>query len=252
MEEQIQSILEAILKLSQKIDTLSKDKEPGNSLAQEPRGTSDLGKIYGALAKAQAEMKVAGLNAENPYFKSRYADLQSIVEASRPALTKNELGVLQEILTNPDGQTVLHTVLTHSSGQYIESRMRITPPKNDIQTISSYITYLKRICYASLIGVVTGEEDDDGERAVASFREDLEKGTALNRKYNPKENTTETITKEQLDELEYELQEFPDIAEMILEGFKIMHLADMPKSKYNTAIKRVREIKLVRKEGPQK
>lgn len=252
MENDIQMILEAILKLSQKIDTITKDKVEPNSLTTEPRGSSNLGEIYAALAKAQAEMRIAELNKSNPYFKSRYSDLQAIVEASRPALTKNGLAVFQEILTNPDGQTVLHTVLTHSSGQFVESRMRIVPPKNDIQTISSYITYLKRISYASLVGVVTGDEDDDGELCTAPFRDEDNKGTALNRKYNPKENSVETISKDQLDELEYELQQYPDIAEKILEGFKLQHLCDMSKNKYLTAIKRVREIKQLRNEGTNK
>ena len=72
------------------------------------------------------------------------------------------------------------------------------------------------------------------------------KGTALNTKYNPKENKYESITTEQLEELEYELAEFPDIAEQILEGFKIQSLANMPKQKFLPAVSRIREIKLLR------
>jgi hypothetical protein len=134
----------------------------------------------------------------------------------------------------------------HSSGQWKLSKFRMVPPKNDVQAISSYCTYVKRMCYASLIGVVTGDEDDDGEVATATTRETMAKGVALNTKYNPKEINPEVVSADQLAELEYELAEHSDIAEQVLEGLKIQSIADMPKIKYHVALKRIREIKLLR------
>jgi hypothetical protein len=241
------SLLETIIKpyeqkiaeLKEQIEQLKKEQRPGYMSA-------DIKELATSLAKAQGEIGVAALNRQNPYFKSRYADLMAIVQAARPALAKNGLSVVQDIITHDDGQSVLHTLLLHNSGQYIESRMRIVPPKNDIQTISSYATYLKRLTYASLIGVVTGEEDDDAEQAVATERDTFAKGVALNTKYNPREQSPEVITKEQLEELEYELNEYPDIGEMVLDGLKIQSLADMPKSKYMVSLTRIREIKGLR------
>lgn len=206
--------------------------------------SSEMKDLFAALAKAQSEMSGASLNKENPYFKSRYADFAEIVRASRPALTKYGLGVMQEIKITEDGQSVLHTLLTHASGQWIESRMRIIPPKNDIQSISSYVTYLKRLCYASLIGVAIGEEDDDGEVAMVAARQIIAKGPS--NAYNPKEQSLDTITKEQLEELEYELANYPDIAEEVLDKLRLQSLADMPKTKYHVSITRIREIKNVR------
>lgn len=214
--------------------------------AEEATRSADIKDLATALAKAQSEMPIAGLNKSNPYFKSSYADLQSIVAASRPSLTKYGLSVTQQIVHLEDGQSVLYTTLWHTSGQWIMSKTRIVPAKNDIQTISSHITYLKRMCYASLIGVVTGDEDDDGETAVATSRETFAKGTALNTKYNPKEETVDVISRDQLTELEYELAEYPDICEMVLDGLKLQSLADMPASKYRAAIERVRSIKHAR------
>jgi ERF superfamily len=208
--------------------------------------SDDINELATALAKAQAEMNIAEINKMNSFFRSKYADFKSVVYAARPSLTKYGLAVTQDLLTYEDGSTMLHTVLLHSSGQWMESRMRIIPPKNDIQTMSSYITYMKRITYSALIGVTTGEEDDDGEIAVAESRETAAKGTALNTKYNPTEISPETISKDQLDELYYELSEYPDIAQMILEGFKLRALADMPKVKYMASITRIREIKNLR------
>jgi len=211
-----------------------------------PKKSEDLKELFTSLAKAQSEMEFAGLNNENPYFKSKYADLKDIVKASRPYLSKNGLCVIQQILPNSDGQNILHTILAHSSGQWIESRMRILPAKTDVQSLASYITYLRRYSYAALVGVVVGGEDDDAEVAVATSREVLAKGTAVNTKYNPLENSYETVTKEQLEELEYELAEYSDIAEQVLEGLKIQSLADMPKVKYHVSITRIREIKNAR------
>ena len=211
-----------------------------------PNQSDCLNELFTALAKAQSDMATAGLNHTNPYFKSKYADFAEIVRASRPSLTKNGLSVIQQILPNDDGQLILHTILGHISGQWIETRVRIIPAKNDIQSLASYITYMKRYCYASLVGVVAANEDDDGERAMVESRDVMAKGVALNTKYNPKEESSETITREQMEEVEYELAEYPDIAEQVLDGLKIQSLADMPKSKYHNSLRRIREIKNAR------
>jgi hypothetical protein len=124
--------------------------------------------LFTALAKAQAEIEVAELSRENPFFKSRYAGFTEIVKASRPHLTKYGLSVIQPIVTVGD-QILLRTMLCHSSGEYIVSEMPINPPKTDVQSLGSYITYVRRYSYISLVGVCTGE-DDDGEKAVAQSR----------------------------------------------------------------------------------
>ena len=241
-QSQYVSILEVINKLSSKIDKIA-----AQALIASPEQqyrSAELKDLFAAMAKAQSEMQIASLNKQNPYFKSRYADFAEVVRASRPALTKNGLAVFQEIKVTEDGQSILHTLLSHASGQWIESRMRIIPPKNDIQSISSYVTYLKRLCYTSLIGVAVGDEDDDGEIAMATARQIIAKGPS--NAYNPKEQSYETITKEQLEELEYELAAIPDYAEEILDGFKLQSLADMPRNKYHVTVTRVRQIKGIR------
>jgi hypothetical protein len=221
------------------IDTATSKKDA-------PLASPETHELAAALSKAQSEMDSASRNKVNPYFKSYYADLLAIVETSRPHLTKNGLAVTQQLVDDEDGCAWLITTLLHTSGQYILSRKRVVATKNDIQSIASLTTYLKRMCYASLIGVVTKDEDDDGEGAVATSRETFAKGTALNTKYNPKHTSTDVITREQLESLDYELQEYPDIAEMVLDGLKIQSLADMPKEKFLAAITRIREIKKAR------
>ena len=125
--------------------------------------------LFTALVKAQAEMEVAELSRENPFFKSRYADFTEIVKATRPYLTKYGLSVIQPIITVGD-QMLLRTMLCHSSGEYITSEIKINPPKTDVQSLGSYITYVRRYSYVSMVGACTGDEDDDGNKAVSHQR----------------------------------------------------------------------------------
>jgi len=230
-------VLDAIADLKRSLSQILPDR---------PNRSADIKELSTALAKAQGEMKAASLNCENPYFKSSYADLSEIVKVSRPALSKNGLSVIQQILPNEEGHNVLHCILTHSSGQWIESRMRILPAKPDIQSFASHVSYLRRYSYAALVGVVTTDEDDDAEMAVHSEREIPTKPLPTNTKYNPRDLSYEVITKEQLEHLHYVLADAPDIANQILEGYRIQCLADMPKTKFQAAIERILEIKKVR------
>jgi hypothetical protein len=124
--------------------------------------------------------------------------------------------------------------------------MRILPPKNDVQTMSSHVTYLKRVSYASLVGIVTGDEDDDGETSVATSREVFAKGTATNHNYDPKKESADVVNRTQLEEIEYEVANYPDIAEDLLDKLRIQSLADLPASKYRPVIDHIRKTKNAR------
>jgi hypothetical protein len=193
----------------------------------------ELDKLYGSLAKAQLDMEIAKTDASNPYFKSKYADLTSIVKASRKYLASNGLAVLQRILPNGNGKDSLHTRLCHASGQWIESKMPIAPVKNDVQSTGSYITYLRRYCYAAIVGVVAEDEDDDGEKEMQTARRE-----------DPKmQPAPETISKAQLQILSQELEGQEEILESILKGYKIVKLSDMLAKNYTPCILKIKDIK---------
>ena len=78
--------------------------------------SKELDKLFEALAKAQLEMEVAKTDNVNPYFKSRYADLASVVKASRPFLAKNGICVIQRTVTTEEGRVFLYTRLCHAPG----------------------------------------------------------------------------------------------------------------------------------------
>lgn len=120
--------------------------------------------LAAALAKAQAAMKPALKDSTNPHFKSKYADLTSVWEACRDALTKNGLSVVQT--TEFDGDNVwIETMLLHSSGEMIKGRYPLRPTQATPQGYGSAISYARRYALAAMVGVVA--DDDDGQAASA-------------------------------------------------------------------------------------
>lgn len=118
--------------------------------------------IIEALLKAQKEMGNAIKGANNPFFKSKYADLNSVREAVMPLLNENGILVLQPIV-HIDGKNFVKTILMHESGQTIESFTEILfKVSNDPQAQGSGITYARRYGLQSLVCI--GADDDDGNR----------------------------------------------------------------------------------------
>jgi hypothetical protein len=120
-------------------------------------------KIAVALIKAQMEMGNAIKDSSNPFFKSKYADLNAVREACMPALNKHGIVVLQPIV-HIEGKNFVKTLLLHESGESIESLTEIIYSKqNDAQAQGSGITYARRYGMQSLVNV--GADDDDGNKA---------------------------------------------------------------------------------------
>lgn len=223
-----------------------KAKEIADSKEKDLYESEKTNEINAALSKAQSEFPEIGPNRQNPYFKSNYTDLYEIMKNVRPALSKNGLSITQQTKIQNEGATILVTKLRHTSGQFIETRARVIPAKNDAQTYGSALTYMKRYSLISLLNITVSKDpsDDDAEVQMADARQIIAKGPSI--KYNPKEEAYQPISKEQLEELEYELEEYPDIGEEIMDRMQLQSLADMPKSKYLVSLKRVREIKNLR------
>jgi len=123
-----------------------------------------ISKISAALVKAQGEMGSATKDSKNPFFKSSYADLNAIREATIPVLNKNAITVLQPT-TVFEGKAYVETTLLHESGEFLTSLTEIIAPKqNDPQAHGSGVSYARRYGLQSFLCV--GAEDDDGEKAM--------------------------------------------------------------------------------------
>lgn len=145
--------------------------------------SADIGELAKALASAQGEMKGAVKDSANPFFKSKYADLESVWDACRAPLTKNQLSIVQfpksKFYGTPEvyeyksksgetqfGVKVVYEVsvltrISHSSGQWMEDRVSTLLPNGNAQAVGSAITYLRRYALQSVAGIAP--EDDDGE-----------------------------------------------------------------------------------------
>lgn len=120
--------------------------------------------ISTALLKAQSQMSNPKKGATNPFFKSKYADLNSIREAVIPVLNENGISVLQPIV-HFENKNFVKTILLHESGELLESLTEIVYNKvNDAQAQGSGISYARRYALQSFVCV--GADDDDGQKAV--------------------------------------------------------------------------------------
>ena len=127
--------------------------------------SEQLDKLAVALAKAQAEMGGAVKESNNPFFKSKYADLTSVWKACKDALHSNGFSVVQSPTSSPEGRIGVSTMLLHSSGQFISGEYTLGVKKqSDPQADGSSITYARRYALAAFVGVCP--VDDDGESAM--------------------------------------------------------------------------------------
>lgn len=124
--------------------------------------SEDIKDLATALSKAQSEMSGAKKKAANPFFKSKYANLEEIINCAKDALCDNGLSVSQFPVTS-ENQAGVTTLLMHSSGQWIEDTLLLSCSKIDPQGMGSAITYARRYAYQSVLGIPS--EDDDGSQA---------------------------------------------------------------------------------------
>lgn len=128
--------------------------------------SESVSKIFAAIAKAQAAMKPVAKDANNPFFSSKYAKLDSIVDELRPIMADNGLGFIQSFRME-DGRIVCVTRLIHESGEWCETECPLKLEKDTPQGAGSAQTYARRYGFQAAIGAVF-EEDDDGNAAEQS------------------------------------------------------------------------------------
>ena len=128
--------------------------------------SESIAKLATALSIVQGKLSHAKKDSANPFFKSKYADLESVWDACRSLLAENGLAVMQFPGEFIDGTMSLTTVLTHSSGEWIGQQMSVPISKPDAQGAGSCLTYMRRYALAAVVGVV--QADDDANAAVQS------------------------------------------------------------------------------------
>jgi len=135
-------------------------------------------KLNAAFAKARAEIENPKFDATNPHFRSRFASLKSVVNATIHTLAEHGIAVFQDFRTVRGGVEV-YTHLCHESGQertFGPFWMPIT--KDDAQGYASATTYARRY-HLMAVTVVVGDDDDDGNSASESAFSSTQQRTKL-------------------------------------------------------------------------
>ncbi len=135
------------------------------------RRTASISKLTEALCKASLEFGEIMKDTENPFYKSSYTDLATLINATRPALSKYGIAIMQWPLI-VDSRAGVTTLVSHASGEWIESDLTLPVSKMDAQGSGSAITYSRRYAYQSVLNVA-GEEDDDGNAAVGKTKKQV-------------------------------------------------------------------------------
>lgn len=121
-----------------------------------------IGELMPALIAAQGNFAPAVKKALNPAFRSKYVDLEGVIDAVLPALLAQGVTLVQQT-TVTDTDMVLVTRLIHTSGEWLGCDYRIRPVKQDPQGEGSALTYARRYSAMAICGIAP--EDDDGNAA---------------------------------------------------------------------------------------
>jgi hypothetical protein len=141
---------EKIITFTQKLNVMDKKVQIDN--------------IYQKLWKAKQEIGKVTKGSNNPFFKSKYADLNAILEATEPILLKHELIVLQPVING----FVCTQIIDIATGDKVESVLQL-PEINDPQKLIASITYYRRGSLQSLLSLQA--VDDDGNTAREGVKE---------------------------------------------------------------------------------
>ena len=128
----------------------------------EPTGPATIAE---ALSAAQAELTDPPKDSVNPHFKSRYADLATVLKTVRPVLARHGIALVQATRVEDDGRVLLITRLLWRDEEVV-GYYPISPVKNDPQGMGSAMTYARRYALQAIVGVAA-DDDDDGNAASA-------------------------------------------------------------------------------------
>lgn len=116
-----------------------------------------------ALSKFIGKVTDAKVDAKNPHFKNDYATLESVLAVSRSLLSACDLSIAQLPNVGADGKYYLTTILSHKSGQWLQSDCPLLVDKTNMQALGSAISYARRYALAAILSIT--QTDDDANEA---------------------------------------------------------------------------------------
>lgn len=125
---------------------------------------SEAPKIYGQLLRAQQAFGRAIKDANNPHFKSSYADLGSVWDACAAHLHNQGLFVSHQVRHVDSGRYECVTKVYNEAGEFLESAFPLAAQQPGPQPMGSALTYARRYGLSALLGIIA-DDDDDGNAA---------------------------------------------------------------------------------------
>lgn len=205
-----------------------------------------LKEIAPALVAFQAEVKDPRKDSDNPYFKSKYVELDGLMMAVRPVANKHGLFISQDVTTEmtDSGKTKVwcRTRLTHTSGEFIESDGQFNIAKgNDPQSIGSSETYIRRYDLSAFLGIAWDKDDDGNAASQPGQRTSYQKPQPAGEK---KEQLPfkvpyikEAPTQLQVNQLEAMCQYTGRSVEKMKEAYKVKDISEMKYYTYDHVYK---------------
>jgi hypothetical protein len=130
------------------------------------KASESIAQLAASLVKAQAKIEGATKDKVNPHFRSKYADLSSVVEAIKGPVTEEGLTYTQ-VMHDAENAAKVETIILHNSGEWLSCGVISVPvSKHDAQGFGSALTYARRYSLSAAFGVAP--EDDDGNAAAAA------------------------------------------------------------------------------------
>ena len=205
--------------------------------------------IYSALLNVQSETLRVKKDSNNPHFRSKYADLESVMTAVRDPLIKEGVLLIQQPLTEEYQAGCLTRLVHVESDTSVDNELLLPTGKGDVHAIGSCITYARRYSLMTLLGLVPSEEDD-GNAAIGKTPEKKPQPNPQNKGMNqggswpkvekPESLKTPLAEDDVLDTYTIPSKAFPDSEEIKIR-FKY-DLTTLPESRMGKAMEYIRKM----------
>ncbi|MGF3113728.1 ERF family protein [Facklamia sp. P9177] len=193
--------------------------------------------IFKALSEFKKEFKQPLKDADNPFFKSKYVPLENVVQSIDNVAHNHGLAYVQSTITNEQGQAGVTTIITHSSGEFIEfDPLYLKADKPTAQGMGSAITYARRYSLSSAFGIAS-DVDDDGNEASQSIGHNKKEKERFNKAQKP--TLEETIKR--ADQLRTSIQNIKKVSrqqidEWIFEYLKVKSTEEITPDMWNKVV----------------
>lgn len=157
------------------------------------KSTPNITNLMQAILKAEKNFTPLLKSAENPFFKSKYADLNAVLKSVKVPLANEGVKIIQPPVTDGQSNFVTTRLIHVETGEWIESTMKLEMAKVTMQEAGSGVSYGKRYTLQGLLALET--EDDDGNASSKNTKPTKKEGTVTRGSFKREEKVAEVPAK---------------------------------------------------------